>query len=41
MKIYVEIDKAKNRFDYCTMDDGMNILYKRMAVATTRNHLIR
>lgn len=26
MKIYVGIDMAKDRFDYCAMDDSLNIL---------------
>ena len=26
MKIYVEIDMAKDKFDYCAMDDALNIL---------------
>ena len=28
MKIYVGIDMAKDKFDYCTMDDDLNILYR-------------
>ncbi|MGC8618865.1 MAG: hypothetical protein ACP5UZ_09095 [Thermoplasmata archaeon] len=28
MKVYVGIDVAKDKFDYCTMDDDMNILYR-------------
>ena len=26
MKIYVGIDMAKDKFDYCAMDDSLNIL---------------
>ena len=26
MKVYVGIDMAKDRFDYCAMDDSLNIL---------------
>jgi transposase len=28
MKIYVGIDMAKDKFDYCTMDDDLNILFR-------------
>ena len=28
MKIYVGIDRAKDKFGYCTMDNDLNILYK-------------
>ena len=28
MKVYVGIDMAKDKFDYCSMDDDMNILYR-------------
>ena len=28
MKVYVGIDMAKDKFDYCTMDDDMNVLYR-------------
>ena len=28
MKIYEGIDMAKDKFDYCTMDDDMNVLYR-------------
>ena len=28
MRVYVGIDMAKDKFDYCTVDDDMNILYR-------------
>ena len=28
MRAYVGIDMAKDKFDYCTVDDDMNILYR-------------
>ena len=41
MRVYVGIDKAKDKFDYCTGDDDMNILYRGTIAATAANHLIR
>ena len=28
MRVYLGIDMAKDKFDYCTMDDDMNVLYR-------------
>ena len=28
MKIYIGIDMAKDKFDYCALDDTLNILYR-------------
>ena len=28
MRVYLGIDMAKDKFEYCTMDDDMNVLYR-------------
>jgi len=37
MRVYVGIDMAKDKFDYCTMDDDLNILYRGDNCGNDRN----